>query len=375
MVAAQTDEAGRSARVQGLRRHDLGRPPGRRAELAVVTVAVGVLVVGFGLGIGVPRLGSFTLTAFVAFAVAGLGLALLAGATARLFRLTRGWWRVLVVPGTVVAALLGVYVLAVPVAAAVPPHNALGVEAPPAGAEHVSFPTADGELLAGWYVPSRNGAAVVLLHGSGATRASVVDHADVLAAEGYGVLAFDARGHGESTGRGMRWGWFGDTDVAAAVAYLEARPDVDAGRIAAVGLSMGGEEALGAARAGLRAVVAEGVTGRSADDLGWLTAYGWRGRVQLLLDRAQTAVADLLSTADRPTPLREAVAGTPSRPVLLIVAGDVPDETLAARELSAGLRHVSVWTVDGGDHTGGLRTDPDRWTREVIGFLDAATRD
>lgn len=375
MVVAQAAGADSSAPVDGLRRHALGRPPGRRAALAVVMVVLGVLLVAFGLGIGVPRLGSFTLTAFAALAVAALGLVVLVVAAARLFRLTPRWWRLLVVPATLVLALAGVYVLAVPVVAAVPPHNALGAEAPPAGAEHVSFPTSDGQLLAGWYVPSQNGAAVVLLHGSGSTRASVVDHADVLAAEGYGVLAFDARGHGDSTGRGMRWGWFGDTDVGAAVAYLEARPDVDAGRVAAVGLSMGGEEALGAARAGLRAVVAEGVTGRSADDLGWLTAYGWRGRAQLVLERAKTTVADLLSTAHRPVPLRAAVAATPSRPVLLIVAGDVPDETLAARALSAGQKQVSVWTVEGAGHTGGLRTDPDRWTREVAGFLDAATRD
>jgi pimeloyl-ACP methyl ester carboxylesterase len=270
--------------------------------------------------------------------------------------------------------VLGVYVLAVPLVAAVPPHNALGAEAPPTGAEHVSFPTTDGELLAGWYVPSRNGAAVVLLHGSGATRASVVDQADVLAAAGYGVLAFDARGHGDSTGRGMRWGWYGDTDVGAAVAYLGQRPDVEEGRIAAVGLSMGGEEALGAARAGLRAVVAEGVTGRSVADLGWLARYGWRGQVQLVLERAKTAVADVLSAAHPPTPLRQAVAETPSRPVLLIIAGDVPDETVAARALSTGLDNVTVWTVADADHTGGLRTDPDRWTREVVGFLDATTR-
>ncbi|WP_418607867.1 alpha/beta hydrolase [Georgenia sp. SUBG003] len=374
MVAAQADEAGRSARVRGLRKHDLGRPPGRRAELAVVMLAVGVLLVSFGLGIGIPRLGSFTLTAFLALALAGIGLVTLVAAAVRLFRLTPTWWRLVVVPATVLAVVLGLYVTVVPVVAALPPHNALSAESPPAGAEHVSFPTTDGELLAGWYVPSRNGAAVVLLHGSGATRASVVDHADVLAAAGYGVLAFDARGHGDSTGRGMRWGWYGDTDVDAAVAYLAERADVDAGHIAAVGLSMGGEEALGAAGAGLSAVVAEGVTGRSVDDLGWLARYGWRGRGQLVLEQARTTVADVLSAASRPTPLRRAVAGTPSRPVLLIVAGNVPDEAFAARALGAGLDNVTVWTVGEADHTGGLRADPDGWTREVVGFLDDTTR-
>ena len=56
--------------------------------------------------------------------------------------------------------------------------------------------------LAGWYAPSRNGAAVVLLHGAGSTRSNVLDEAVVLAEHGYGVLMLDARGHGESAGRG-----------------------------------------------------------------------------------------------------------------------------------------------------------------------------
>jgi len=38
----------------------------------------------------------------------------------------------------------------------------------------VSFPTSDGGRLSGWYVPSTNRAAVVLLHGAGSTRSDVL---------------------------------------------------------------------------------------------------------------------------------------------------------------------------------------------------------
>ena len=66
----------------------------------------------------------------------------------------------------------------------------------------------------------------------------------------------------------MDFGWHGDADIAAATAYLATRPDVDAERIGAVGMSMGGEEALGATATNqlMRAVVAEGATARAADD-------------------------------------------------------------------------------------------------------------
>ena len=140
--------------------------------------------------------------------------------------------------------------------------------------------TDDEVTLAGWYVPSANRAAVVVLHGAGPTRSDVLGQAAVLNAAGFGVLMVDARGRGDSGGRAMDFGWHGDRDIAAATAYLARRPDVDAHRIGAVGMSMGGEEALGATATNdaLRAVVAEGATTRAAADEAWLSdRYGLRG--------------------------------------------------------------------------------------------------
>ena len=113
--------------------------------------------------------------------------------------------------------------------------------------ESVVLVTSDGIRLAGWYVPATNGAAVVLRHGAGSTRSSVLDEAVVLARHGFGVLLVDARGHGESGGRAMDFGWFGGIrDIEAATRFLAARPDVRADGIGVVGMSMGGEEAIGA---------------------------------------------------------------------------------------------------------------------------------
>ena len=57
--------------------------------------------------------------------------------------------------------------------------------------EDVSFKTADGLTLRGWYAPSRNGAAVVLVHGSGGSRLGPRRHARLLAEHGYGVPAYN----------------------------------------------------------------------------------------------------------------------------------------------------------------------------------------
>ena len=66
--------------------------------------------------------------------------------------------------------------------------------------EDVSFETDDGLTLRGWYAPSRNGAAVVLVHGLGGSRLGPRKHARLLAEHGYGVLLYDGRGRGESEG-------------------------------------------------------------------------------------------------------------------------------------------------------------------------------
>jgi pimeloyl-ACP methyl ester carboxylesterase len=197
----------------------------------------------------------------------------------------------------------------------------------------------------------------------------------VLAEHGFGVLMLDARGHGESEGRAMDFGWAGDADVAAATAYLDGRDEVEDGRIGLVGMSMGGEEAIGAADAAdVRAVVAEGATARTAPDESWLSdVYGVRGTVQEQLEKVQDLVTALFTDVPRPAALHDAVEHATDARFLLITAGEMPDESHAATYLeSAAPSRVDVWTVDGAGHTGGLATAPDEWESRVTGFLDDA---
>ena len=115
--------------------------------------------------------------------------------------------------------------------------------------EQVSFTTSDGLRLAGWYVPSRNGAAVIAFPGRNGPQA----HTRMLARHGYGVLLFDRRGQGESEGDPHAMGWEGEKDIKAGIAFLQRRPDVDPERIGGLGLSVGGELMLHAAAESARA--------------------------------------------------------------------------------------------------------------------------
>jgi fermentation-respiration switch protein FrsA (DUF1100 family) len=282
---------------------------------------------------------------------------------------------------TIIAVLVATWFIAPGVAATnVPPSTITTTPADLGLAyESVDLTTDDDIRLAAWYLPGSSDAAVVVLHGAGSTRSDALDQAVVLQRNGYGVLLIDARGHGESNGGAMDFGWYGDLDIAAGTDYLSGRADVDADRVGVLGLSMGGEEAIGAAAANpaLSAVVAEGATGRTAADKTWLSdVYGWRGTVQEQVEKIQFGVTDLLTTASPPRSLPDAVRRAERVPFLLITAGTVTDEHHAANALrTAAPDRVAVWNVEGATHTGGLDTDPAEWERRVIGFLDQHLRE
>lgn len=357
--------------------------PARARSLTVLLLPIGLVALAAGVGLGPRHYAEEGLTSTAATGVVLLaaGVALVIWGTIRILSSIRRRWRI---PGALlvlVATFLSSWTLGQAVAAAYAPRPELGERTPAdlgVAFSDVTFPSSDGVELAGWYVPTRNGAAVALMHGAGSTRSGELEHAAVLAEHGYGVLLFDARGHGESEGPSMDFGWYGEADASGAVDFLAAEPGVAAGRIALIGTSMGGEQAIGAAGADSRvaAVVAEGATNRVAADKGYLeTAYGARGAVQQRIDAVTYWLTDLLSEAPRPPPLRDSVSIATSRSdpteFLLIAAGSRRDEALAADYMQQrGNGLVQTWTVPHAGHTQALETAPAEWEERVIDFLD-----
>lgn len=358
------------------------RRPGPVVLLPAFVAGAVLLAAGAGLGLRHLLVEGSTRTTWIGFALLAGGLLVTAWAGVRLLgRVRRRWW-LLVVPGLLLVLGLAGWTVGLGVMASIAPRPALGERTPAdAGLDYrpVTFPAGDGIRLSGWWVPSRNGAGVVLLHGAGSTRTAVLDQAAVLARAGYGVLLLDARGHGESGGTGMDFGWWGESDLRGAVDAVLAQPDVTLDRVGLVGLSMGGEEAIGAAGLDDRvgAVVAEGATNRVFADKAYLEEYGWRGRVQQGVDWLTYGVAGLLTTAPEPDSLRASVSAAASRSdpplFLLITGGRVADEGYAAARLRAAAPSlVEIWTVPEAGHIGGLRADPAEWETRVVGFLGGA---
>ena len=125
--------------------------------------------------------------------------------------------------------------------------------------ELVTLRSRDGTALAAWFIPGTRREAILLLHGYSATKREMLHHAAFLHEAGYPLLLLDLRCCGESGGGAVTFGGREREDVAAALAYLRDRSDVDSGRIGVLGLSLGGALALMAAAdcPAVRAVVAE----------------------------------------------------------------------------------------------------------------------
>jgi pimeloyl-ACP methyl ester carboxylesterase len=241
---------------------------------------------------------------------------------------------------------------------------------PPEGFEEVSLKTDDGVTLAGWFRPSTNGAVIILIHGAGGSRESVRGQAEMLTQHGYGVLALDLRGHGESKGTTNRLGWQGTHDVGAAVAFLTARDDVTT--IGGLGSSLGAEVLLGAASAypDVKAIVADGATHRTLDELKALPSE--RPLVRNFVSRVMYATVQVLSGDKPPKPLLESMVEAETTRFLLIAGGSNQQE-VKYNELFAETvgERAELWVAPGAAHTGAFKKYRAEYEERVVAFFDA----
>ena len=271
---------------------------------------------------------------------------------------------------TPVATILLVYYVVVAIGAALwitsKPRNPVASFAVPH--ENVSFRSPDGVRLAGWYVPSRNGAAIVLVHGGGGSRDGLRLHAAMLARHGYGVLLYDERGRGQSGGRSNAFGWDWSGDVDSAVTFLERH---GIRRVGVLGLSTGAEVALTSAAGDHRiaAVVADGTEARTMDDFEHQTGMDkWSS---LPYWGVTTLAVHMIRHTSSPPPLDRLVREIAPRPLLLIESNDAAERALAPVWARADGRPGILWHVDAA-HTKGLASHPAAYQRRVLGLFDGA---
>jgi alpha-beta hydrolase superfamily lysophospholipase len=233
--------------------------------------------------------------------------------------------------------------------------------------EEVWFTAVDGATLSGWFIPSQNGATVIVLHGYGAHRAGyTLQHVEVLATHGYGILTYDLRGHGQSSGQVRSRGWQDPVDVEAAIAYLQNRGDVDMTRLGIFGFSVGGLIALATAAQNptLKAIMADGPGFTNLADLpdesGWQLVDDW---VAMKALEWRTGVKPLPAIVD-------SIGQISPRFIFLIQSGD--EAPIGDHYFLHASEPKELWTIPEAAHTTKFDVRPEEYATKMLAFFDKA---
>ena len=226
--------------------------------------------------------------------------------------------------------------------------------------------------LGAWWLPAKNGAAVILLPGIGQARDGLIDEGAMLARHGYGVLLTESRSC-VSPDQAFTAGYFEVYDVAGALAFVQAQPEVDPNRIGLLGFSSGGATAIlsAAQLEDIRAVVAEGNFYNLGYDIinpgennSLLASF--YSHLILFFYRYYTGVdARLISPVD-------AVGQISPRPMLLIFGEHEAGSGRAREQYAAAGEPKSLWIVPGVGHGGYMQAWPEEYEARVTSFFHDA---
>jgi pimeloyl-ACP methyl ester carboxylesterase len=130
-----------------------------------------------------------------------------------------------------------------------PPINKAIQALPSKPYDNITF-TSGGLKVCGWFIPAKTDPSlsensvdapplVIIVHGWGSNRTRVLRYVEPLYNEGYALLLFDARAHGDSDPYPTPSGLMFRDDVIAALDYAQTRTDIDPDRIAIFAYSLG----------------------------------------------------------------------------------------------------------------------------------------
>jgi uncharacterized protein len=125
--------------------------------------------------------------------------------------------------------------------------------------EDVTVTSSDGLKLVGWFIPSGNGAVIMMQHGYKSDREEMLNEAEMMHRHGYGILLTTVRANDHSQGEMITFGMNEVKDMDAWYRYLLTRDDIDPQGIGILGNSYGGMLAIqyASVNGNIKAVVAD----------------------------------------------------------------------------------------------------------------------
>jgi len=230
--------------------------------------------------------------------------------------------------------------------------------------QSLTLVTDDGVRLAAWYTPPRNGAVILLAHGYGDNRPEWIH--ELLAKKGYGVIAWDARAHGESGGEISTIGYLEVLDVKAALKFALSQSDIK--HIGAWGGSMGGATLIRAAASfpAIEALWIDSSFTSLNDEFNYLVPYPLINPLTKSLAEIETGIN--MNAID---PLND-IAKISPRPVYIVHGtGDTVAPSDAGRRLYEAAHDPRfLWEAENIKHLKIYEDNPRRYKRRLLEFFD-----
>ena len=234
-----------------------------------------------------------------------------------------------------------------------------------------------GEVtLAGWYFdnPADAGCGLLFLHGFTGTRYHALNWAPLFWERGCDILAYDHRGHGDSSDAFKTYGFYEKQDALAALDWFGQRAGLEQSQIGVFGVSYGAATALQLAplAPGLAFVGADSAYSEMEEIVGYQARQMFPTLAPIVLPGA-LAVAEWRADFDVQAVAPERNVAEAQMPILLIHSltdeytfSTHSEDIYANSDPNRTVLHLTDW---GAPHARDILTDFDAYRRLVNDFL------
>jgi len=240
----------------------------------------------------------------------------------------------------------------------------------------ISFSTADGQTLAGWWIPAEQdtGKTVIAGHGYPTSKSDIIEMVNFLHKD-YNLLLFDFRYFGDSTGSYTTIGHDEQQDVTAAIDYVkETHPDHS---IALYGFSMSAATFIAANDRRVDAIIADSPYAslqQQLEQVYWLfpgplkQPFVWTTALlaRTFLGFWPAAVSPAATVTDQASPLL-LIHGTAD--------SNIPASNSRTIYQNANQSMTELMIVEGAGHVRSQHIEPERYRQTVRSFLNTHLSD
>lgn len=236
----------------------------------------------------------------------------------------------------------------------------------------VSIQSIDGNSIHAWYIPSTNGAGVILQHGFKSDREELLEEAAMLANKGYGVLVSSIRAHDVNEGELIAFGLKEMPDIDAWVKFLQDQDGIES--IGMLGNSLGASLIIqyAAEHEAIKAVVAHSAFSSMRDTINTsvryftdLPAFPFASLIRFW---AEQEIGGDIDDIDA----KKWIGNISPRPILILHS--VSDVAISPESgellFAAAAEPKELWQVDGVDHAAFDTQLAEEFESKVVCFFD-----